>query len=72
MTWHIFSNKINWDFPSDLVVKTLPSNVGEMGSIPGQGATITHAMGCGQISKQKSCNAVIWVNFTLPTLLSVV
>ena len=71
MIQHIFSNKINWDFPSDLVVKTA-FNVGDMGSIPGQGATIPHAMGCGQNLKQKSCNAVSWVNFTLPTLLSVI
>ena len=32
-----------WDFPGSPVVKTLPSNAGGVGSIPGQGAKITHA-----------------------------
>ena len=30
------------NFPSGPVVKTLPSNVGGLGSIPGQGAKIPH------------------------------
>ena len=33
------------DFPGGPVVKNPPSNVGDMGSIPGQGAKIPHAMG---------------------------
>ena len=32
-----------WDFPSGLVVKTLPSNAGGVGSIPCWGAGIPHA-----------------------------
>ena len=31
------------DFPGGTVVKTLPSNAGAVGSIPGQGAYISHA-----------------------------
>ena len=31
------------DFPSGLVVKTLPSNTEGVGSIPGQGVKIPHA-----------------------------
>ena len=31
------------NFPGDLVVKTLPSNAGGVGSIPGRGAKIPHA-----------------------------
>ena len=33
------------DFPGGPVVKNSPSNVGDMGSIPGQGTQIPHAMG---------------------------
>ena len=31
------------DFPGGPVVKTLPSNAGGVGSVPGQGAKILHA-----------------------------
>ena len=31
------------DFPGGPVVKTSPSNAGDTGSIPGQGAKIAHA-----------------------------
>ena len=37
--------KIPWDFPGGPVVKNLPSNAGNMGSIPGQGTKISHAGG---------------------------
>ena len=40
------------DFPGSPVVKTLPSNAGGVGSIPGQGTKIPHAMGCGQKLKK--------------------
>ena len=48
----IFSNhttmrlEINYkrDFPGGPVVKNLPSNAGDAGSIPGQGTKIPHAM----------------------------
>ena len=33
------------DFPSKLVVKSLPSNAEVTGSIPGRGTKIPHAMG---------------------------
>ena len=33
------------DFPVDPVVKNLPSNAGNMSSIPGQGTKISHATG---------------------------
>ena len=36
------------DFPSSLLVKTLSSNAGSMGSMPGLGAKIPHAAGCSQ------------------------
>ena len=46
------------DFPGGPVVKTLPSNTGGVGSIPGWGAKITHALGPKtQNMKQKQyCN----------------
>ena len=47
------SNKSCWDFPSGPVVKTLPSNAGGVGSIPGWGTKIPHAVGCGQKLKKK-------------------
>ena len=34
---------LSGDFPGGPVVKTLPSNAGRVGSIPGQGAKIPHA-----------------------------
>ena len=38
-----FSERWDWDFPGDPVVKTSPSNIGGVGLIPGQGAKIPHA-----------------------------
>ena len=40
---------LTWDSPGGPVVKTLPSNAGGIGSIPGQGATVLHASRHGQI-----------------------
>ena len=37
-----------WNFPDGPVVKTLPSNVGGTGLIPGGGTKVPHAMGCSQ------------------------
>ena len=34
-----------WDFPGGPVVKNLPSNAGDAGSIPGWGTKIPHAAG---------------------------
>ena len=33
-----------WHFPGGSVVKNLPCNAGDAGSIPGQGTKIPHAM----------------------------
>ena len=33
------------DFPGGPVVKNLPSNAGDMGSVPGGGTKIPHAVG---------------------------
>ena len=48
----------SWDFPGSPLVKTLPSNARGIGSTPGQGAKIPHAMGPkNQNIKQKQyCN----------------
>ena len=35
------------DFSGGLMVKTLPSNAGDVGLIPGQEIKIPHAMVCG-------------------------
>ena len=34
-----------WDFPGGLVVKNLPSNAGDAGSVPGRGTKFPQAMG---------------------------
>ena len=38
---------IQWlrDFSDDSVVKNMPSNAGNTGTIPGQGTKVPHAMG---------------------------
>ena len=33
---------MNWDFPGSPAVKTLPSNAGGVGSVPGWGAKVPH------------------------------
>ena len=43
----------NRDFPGHPVIKTLPSKEGCMGSIPGWGAKIPHALGPKK-TKQKT------------------
>ena len=41
---HNFNLKFkNWDFPGGPVVKNLPYNAGDTGSIPGQGTKFPHA-----------------------------
>ena len=37
--------KLFWDFPGGPLVKNLPSNAGDAGSIPGRGTKIPHVMG---------------------------
>ena len=40
-----FKNGHLWDFPGGAVVKNLPPNAGDVGSIPGRGTKIPHAVG---------------------------
>ena len=40
------------DFPGGPMVKTLPSNAGDMGLIPDWGTKILHATWCGQKKKR--------------------
>ena len=48
-----YSKKLQ-EFPGVLVVRTLSSNVGGMGSIPGLGTKIPHTVGCYQKVKKKT------------------
>lgn len=48
-----YSKKLQ-EFPGALVVRTLSSNVGGMGSIPGLGTKIPHTVGCYQKLKKKN------------------
>ena len=43
--WFRIKNSEIGDFPSGPVVKNLPYNAGDVGSIPGQGTKIPHAVG---------------------------
>ena len=56
--WKTDLRTSKWDFPGGPVVKTLPSNAGGVGSIPGWEAKIPHASGPkNQTIKQKQyCN----------------
>ena len=42
---HLFAKRNPWDFLGGPVVKNLPSNAGDVGSIPVRGTKIPHAMG---------------------------
>ena len=44
-TEHYIQYPMIWDFPGGPVVKNLPSKAGDMGSIPGRGTKIPHAVG---------------------------
>ena len=50
----------NRDFPGGPVVKNPPSNAGDVGSIPGQGATIPHAT--GQLSPRATTTELAHLN----------
>ena len=41
----VFGLKWFWDFPGGPVVENSPSNAQDVGSIPGRGIKIPHAMG---------------------------
>ena len=43
--WIVFKNGKGGGFPGGPVVKTLPSNTGDLALIPGQGAKIPYASG---------------------------
>ena len=51
---------VRWGFPGSPVVKNLPSNAGDMGSIPGQGTKIPHA--AGQLSPRATTTALMRLN----------
>ena len=56
MTWSelpFLKNRMR-DFPGGPVVKTSLSSVGGVGSVPGRGAKIPHALQPKQTNKQKS------------------
>ena len=47
MAWvEILLKKMHVDFPGSPGVKNLPSNVGDLGLIPGQGTKIPHGGAC--------------------------
>ena len=49
-----------WDFPGGPVVKNLPGNAGDAGSIPGQGTKIPHA--AGQLSPRATTTELTHLN----------
>ena len=51
---HQGNNQSLRDFPGVSVLKTLPSNVGGVSSIPGWGTKISHASGPKKIKKHKT------------------
>ena len=56
MNIHVNKNPAGDDFPGSPMVKTLPSNAGGAGLIPGQGTKIPHASWSkNQNVKQKQC-----------------
>ena len=56
MNIHVNKNPTDGDFPGSPMVKTLPSNAGAAGLIPGQGTKIPHASWPkNQTIKQKQC-----------------
>ena len=58
--WDHFFFNYPWDFPGGPVVKTLPSNAGDEGSILDHGIKIPHALGPGpknqNIEQIQCCN----------------
>ena len=51
-----------WNFPRGPVVKNRPSNVGDVGSIPGQGTKIQHAGGATKPTHcdYRVCTLQLW------------
>ena len=56
--------KLTRDFPCGPVVKNLPTNAGDMGSIPGWGTKISHAM--GQLSPCASTSEPTFLGARVP------
>ena len=56
----------SWDFPGGPVVKNLPSSAGNMGSIPGWGTRIPHAM--GQLSQHTTTTEFLRSGAPMPRL----
>ena len=54
----LFFKSMLWNLPGGLVVSTLPSNAGNVGSIPGQGAGTPHALQVGKKAKHETNNTV--------------
>ena len=52
--------KESWDFPGGPVVKNLPYNAGDAGSIPGQGTKIPRAS--GQLSPRATTTELVCLN----------
>ena len=50
----LINSAVGWDFPGGPVVKTLPSNARDTGSIPALGTKTLQEAGCGQILKNNS------------------
>ena len=47
----MINSAVEWDFPRGPVVKTLPSNARDPGSIPALGTKVLQVAGCGQTLK---------------------
>ena len=58
--WHTIKNNQAEDFPGSPVVKNLPSNAGDSGSIPGLGTKIPH--GAGQLSPWATTRELSQIN----------
>ena len=47
------------DFPDGRVVKNLPCKAGDMGSIPGWGTKVPHAMWCREVGGREGCTGFV-------------
>ena len=57
--WNWSRAVLKGHFPGGLVIKNLPCNAGDMGSIPGGGTKIPHAMG-NEAWAQKLLSHILW------------
>ena len=42
--FNLYLNEYRWDFPGGPVVKNMPRNARSVGSVPGRGTKVTHAL----------------------------